>query len=84
MVSESLTLDLLYQQLGHIAHNAAWKLVCDGLVTGLELEEGGETDLFCESCAYGKMTWVPISKVWEGERAKAFCKEVHSDVWGPA
>ena len=27
---------------------------------------------------------MPISKVREGERAKVFCEEVHSDVWGPA
>jgi len=30
------------------------------------------------------MTWMPISKVREGERAKVFCEEVHSDVRGPA
>jgi len=62
----------------------AQKLVCDGLVTSLELEESGETDLFCESYAYGKMTRLPISKVQEGERAKVFCEEVHSNIWGPA
>jgi len=84
MVNESLTLDLLHWQLGYIAHSAAQKLVCDSLVTSLELEESRETDLFCEFCAYGKITQVPISKVWEGERAKVFCKEVYSDMWGPA
>ena len=84
VVNESLILDLLYWQLGYIAHSAAQKLVYDSLVTGLELEKSRETDLFCESCAYGKMTWVPISKVWESERAKVFCKEVYSDMWGPA
>jgi len=84
VVSESLTLDLLHRWLGHIAHSAARKLVCDSLVTGLKLEKSGETDLFCESCAYGKMTWVPISKVRGGERAKVFCEEVYSDIWGPA
>jgi len=62
----------------------AQKLVCNGLVTGLELEKSRETDLFCESCAYGKMTQLLISKVREGKRAKVFCKEVYSDVWGPA
>jgi len=70
--------------LDHIAHSAARKFVCDGLVTGLKLEKSKETDLFCESCAYGKMTWVPISKVREGKRAKVFCEEVHSDMWEPA
>jgi len=84
VVNESLTLDLLHQWLGHIAHSAAQKLVCDGLVTGLELKESRKTNLFCESCTYGKMTQVPIFKVQESERAKVFCKEVYSDVWGPA
>jgi hypothetical protein len=75
---------MLHHQLGHIAPGAAQKLVRDRLVTGLKLDDGGHMDFFCESCAYGKMTWVLISKVREGEGAKALGEEVHSDVWGPA
>ena len=84
IVNKPLILDLLHRQLGHIIHSVAQKLVCNSIITSLELEKSRETDLFYKSCAYGKMTQMPISKVWEGERAKVFCKEVHSDVWGPA
>jgi hypothetical protein len=84
VASELLTLDMLHCWLGHIAPGAAQKLVRDGLVTGLKLDDGGHTDFFCESCTYGKMTRVPILKVREGEGAKALGEEVHSDVWGPA
>ena len=80
IVNEPLTLDLLHWWLGHIIHSAAQKLVCDSLVTSLELEKSRETDLFCEFCAYGKMTWILISKVQEGERAKVFCEEIYSNV----
>jgi hypothetical protein len=84
VASEPLTVQLLHRQLGHIAPGAAQKLVQDSLVTGLKLMDSGDADFFCKSCAYGKMTWLPISKVWMGEGAKAFGEEVHSDVWGPA
>lgn len=83
-VSEPLTLDMLHRRLGHIAPAAAQKLVRDGLVSGLKLEGDGGVDFLCESCAYGKMTRRPIAKVREGEGAKEFGEEVHSDVWGPA
>jgi hypothetical protein len=63
LVSEPLTVEMLHCQLGHIAPGAAQKLVWDSLVTGLKLEEGGNMDFLCESCAYGKMTQLPISKV---------------------
>ena len=38
---------------------------------------------FCESCVYAKSSHKPISKVREGERAKEFGGEVHSDLRGP-
>lgn len=49
-------LDMLHRRLGHIAPGAARKLVRDGLVTGLKLDDGSDTDFFCESCAYAKAT----------------------------
>lgn len=81
---ENLTLDILHRRLGHIAPAAARKLVKEGLVTGLELETDGDTDIFCESCAFAKATRLPIAKERKGEGASEFGQEVHSDVWGPA
>lgn len=84
MISESLILDLLHQWLDHTTHSVAQKLVCDGLVTGLELEKSREIDLFYEFYTYSKMTQVPISKVQKSERVKVFCEKIHSDIWRPA
>jgi len=60
VVGELLTLKKLHCYLGHIAPGTAQKLVDNGLVIGLKLESGENTDFFCKSCIYGKMTWVPI------------------------
>ena len=62
-VNKPLTLDMLYLQLGHILSDASQELVCDGLITGLKLEESGETDIFCELYVYNKIFQVPILKV---------------------
>ena len=37
---------------------------------------------FCSSCVYAKATQKQVPKVREGERAKEFGGEVHSDLWG--
>lgn len=64
--------------MSHISPGAAWKLVHDSLVTSLKFEESGETDIFCKSYTFGKMT--PILKVCKSEKAKVFGKEIHSDI----
>ena len=40
--------------------------------------------VFCESCVYAKATQKSVLKAREGECAKKFGEEVHSDLWGPA
>ena len=37
---------------------------------------------FCSLCVYAKATQKPVPKVREGERAKEFGGEIHSDLWG--
>ena len=83
-VEETLTLDLLHRCLGHISLKSALKLINNGFITGLHLEPSPNADFFCESCVYAKATQKSILKAREGERAKEFGGEVHSDVWGPA
>jgi hypothetical protein len=70
--------------LGHIAPQAARKLVEAGLATGIKLDTSIVKPTFCESCIYAKSTRKPVAKSREGERASEFAGEVHSDVWGPA
>ena len=84
VAEEILTLDSLHRRLGHISPKTAQKLIVNGFITGLHLEPSPNADFFCESCVYAKATRKSIPKAREGERAKEFGGEIHSDVWGPA
>ena len=85
VMMEELTLDQLHWRMGHISPKSAQKLISQGLVTGIFLDMTDPVKpFFCESCVYAKSSCKPISKVREGEQAKEFGGEVHSDLWGPA
>jgi hypothetical protein len=83
VVEERLTLDRFHRRMGHISSEVARKLVRDKFVTGVRLEytPSGKA-VFCESCIYAKATRKVVPKVREGDRAKSFGGEVHSDLWG--
>lgn len=78
-----LTLEELHRRLGHIAPDAARRLVQDGVITGIELV-GHTTLTSCASCEYAKMTRKQIRKEREEPLAEHFGDEVHMDVWGPS
>ena len=77
-------MDQLHRRMGHISPGIAEKLISDGFVTGVRLVSAATTEFFCESCVYAKATRKSIPKAHEGECAKKFGEEVHSDLWGPA
>jgi len=79
----TLTINELHRRLGHVAHEAARKLMKDGLVRGVKLDESSVASI-CESCEWAKGTRKPIQKVRQRERASEIGEEVHSDLWGPA
>jgi hypothetical protein len=81
---EGITLDQLHRRMGHISPAIAKKLVSQGFVTGVKLVSAPDAEFFCKSCVYAKATRKPVPKTREGERAKKFGEEVHSDLWGPA
>ena len=81
---DTITLEQLHRRMGHISPNIAKRLVTQGFVTGVCLVSTSDTEFFCESCVYAKATRKSIPKTHEGERAKKFGEEVHSDLWGPA
>ena len=55
----------------------------DKHVLGVQLDNTSGTDkFFCESCVYAKATQKAVSKKREGDRAKEFADEIHSDLWG--
>jgi len=80
---KSLTVDELHHQMGHIAPEAARKLVRDGAITGIELDMNSKPT-FCDACAKAKPTQKPILKERSGPLTANIGEKVHSDVWGPA
>ena len=82
--TEKLTLMELHRRMGHISPAIAKRLVENGLVTGVRVDESSGETVFCESCIYAKATRKPVAKEREGERASEFGGEVHSDLWGPS
>ena len=83
-VTEKLTVMELHRRMGHISPGIAKKLVENGLVTGVRIDDSSDGVIFCESCVYAKATRKPVAKEREGERATEFGGEIHSDLWGPA
>jgi transposase InsO family protein len=80
---KGLTLKQLHCRMGHIAPEAVRKLVREGRVNGVNLEEGGDFGS-CDSCEYAKTTRKPLKKERSAPRATQFGDEIHSDVWGPS
>lgn len=81
---ETLTPMKMCRHVDHISPWVAEKLIWNGLVTGLCINDSSGKTVFCESCVYTNATRRPIAKVCEGERTTEFGAEVHSDLWGPA
>jgi hypothetical protein len=75
---ETISIDELHRRMGHIAPEAAKRLVKDGLVSGIRLDASTELKS-CASCEYGKMHRKP-----KEPRAAAMGDIIHSDVWGPS
>jgi hypothetical protein len=82
-VTESVSLMTLHRMMGHIAPTTARRMVERGSVTGVRILSGDPVE-FCESCIYAKATRKPIPRMREGERAKYFGDEIHTDLWGPS
>ncbi|OAX30987.1 hypothetical protein K503DRAFT_672526, partial [Rhizopogon vinicolor AM-OR11-026] len=80
----TITIMELHRHMGHIAPSVACCLAENGLVPGIKVDLSSGEKVFCESCMYAKATRKPIAKEQEGEHAKDFAGEVHSDLWGPA
>ena len=80
---QHLTLKQLHCQMGHIAPDAVRKLVKEGRVNGVDLEEGGDFSL-CDSCEYAKTMKKPVKKERSAPQAANFGDEIQSDIWGPS
>jgi hypothetical protein len=80
---EVLTPEQFHCRMGHISIKTACKLVKDKRVLGVQLGDTSDIEnFFCESCVYAKATRKSVPKKQEGERAKEFGDEIHSNLWG--
>src|SRR5882757_27707 len=82
--AETISVMELHRRMGHISPSVARRLAENGLVSGVKVDLSSGENVYCESCVYAKATRKPIAKEREGERAKEFADEVHTDLWGPA
>ena len=83
IAKEILTPDQFHHRMGHISIKTTCELVKDKHVLGVQLDNTSDTNkFFCESCVYAKATRKAVPKKWEGDCAKQFMDEIHSDLWG--
>ena len=83
VAKEVLTAEELHRRMGHIAPEAAKRMISSGAVEGIEIDSSADLKS-CNSCEYAKATRKPIQKAREKPRASAFGEEIHSDLWGPS
>ena len=78
-----LMLEELHRRMGHIAPEAAKRMVSSGAINDIELDLTSMIQS-CDSCKYAKATRKLIHKARVALRAEKFGNEIHSDIWGPS
>jgi hypothetical protein len=68
--------------MGHVNHKDLWRMVDDGMVTGINLDMSLKLE-FCKACIKAKATHKHFPKEGKTEY-KSYGDKVVSDVWGPA
>jgi hypothetical protein len=81
--AETLTVDDLHRQMGHITPDATKLLVKKGIVEGIQLNESQNPDT-CNACEFVKTSHKAIIHELVADRAKSFGDEVYTNLWGPA
>ena len=64
--TEKLTMMELHRCMGHILPGIAKKVIENGLVTGVRLDDSSGNTVFCESCVYAKSTRKPVARSMRG------------------
>ena len=82
--SDTLTMAEIHLCLGHLAPEAIQKMLKDGTITGIILDDAHATMGTCNSCKYAKTTHKPIRKLHDPPRHEKLGNEVHTDLWGPS
>ena len=82
--TDSLTMEEVHAQLGHIAPTAIRAMLKDGTITGITLDKAHSTMGTCDSCEYTKATRKPIGKEHDPPCCEEPGDKVHTDLWGPS
>ena len=77
---KSLTLTEFHRIMGHAYPGALRKMVAEGVVTGVSLEDGEAS--FCEPCIQAKHSREPFPKERSSPQATTYGERIHSDLWG--
>nr|GAT43935.1 polyprotein [Mycena chlorophos] len=82
-IEELVSIEDLHRRLGHVAPDAAKRLVSEGHVTGVKIDPAS-TIASCNSCSYAKMSRKAVAKERKAPRSTAMGQLIFSDVWGPS
>ena len=82
--SDTLTMAEIHSCLGHLAPEAIRKMLKDGTITGITLDDAHATMGTCDSCKYAKTMRKPIGKLHDPPRREKLGDEIHIDLWGPS
>ena len=82
-VTPRSTMRELHARMGHINMPALKDLLRRGLIRGIEITDLNDS-FQCRTCILSKTSREPVKDERVGGRKKAFCDEIHSDLWGPA
>jgi hypothetical protein len=71
-----------HRKFRHIAHTAVKHAVCNGLVTGIQIDYTSVPE-FCDLCVKAKLNTHPFLQE-SNTHVKEYGECVHWDLWGPA
>ncbi|THH00660.1 hypothetical protein EW145_g7048 [Phellinidium pouzarii] len=81
---EKLSLSDIHWRLGHINYGYLQKMIRDGKLVGMALDETRSEEEECVPCILAKIRHTPIPHQQQSKLATAFSDHFHMDIWGPA
>ncbi|THG92939.1 hypothetical protein EW145_g8529, partial [Phellinidium pouzarii] len=82
--AEKLSLSDIHRRLGHVNYGYLRKMIRDGKLVGMALDETRSEEEECVPCVLAKIRRTPIPHQRQSELATAFGDRFHMDIWGPA
>jgi hypothetical protein len=80
-VTSRQPISIWHQRLSHTSYKTIIKMVSNGLVDGIDLQDNSTPSSICPGCAFGKMHRLPFKH--GRRRATQVGEIIHSDVCGP-